>query len=49
MRDAKRAGIRVTAEVSPHHLILDEEAIPGNDGNWKMNPHFAAKKIGRHF
>lgn len=38
VRDAKRAGIWVTAEVSPHHLILCEEDIPGNDANFKMNP-----------
>ncbi len=38
VRDAKRAGIHVTAEVSPHHLLLNEEDIPGNIGNWKMNP-----------
>ncbi|MBC2255227.1 dihydroorotase [Listeria ivanovii] len=44
VRDAKRAGIRVTAEVSPHHLILDEEDIPGNDGNWKMNPPLRSKE-----
>jgi dihydroorotase len=38
VRDAKRAGIRVTAEVTPHHLILCEEDIPGLDPNFKMNP-----------
>ncbi|MGL4522522.1 MAG: dihydroorotase, partial [Bacilli bacterium] len=38
IRDAKAAGIRVTAEVSPHHLLLDETMIPGLDTNWKMNP-----------
>lgn len=38
VRDAKRAGINVTAEVSPHHLLLSEEDIPANDSNWKMNP-----------
>lgn len=38
VRDAKAAGINVTAEVSPHHLTLDEEDIPGNDPNFKMNP-----------
>ncbi|WP_099225312.1 dihydroorotase [Listeria costaricensis] len=43
VRDAKRAGIRVTAEVSPHHLLLDEDDIPENDGNWKMNPPLRAK------
>lgn len=38
VRDAKKAGINVTAEVSPHHLILCEEDIPGLDTNFKMNP-----------
>ncbi|SFC05690.1 dihydroorotase [Bacillus sp. OV322] len=38
VRDAKRAGIRVTAEVTPHHLLLCEEDIPGLDPNYKMNP-----------
>lgn len=44
IRDAKRAGIHVTAEVSPHHLLLSEEDIPGNDANWKMNPPLRAKE-----
>lgn len=43
VRDAKRAGIHVTAEVSPHHLLLNEEDIPGNIGNWKMNPPLRSK------
>lgn len=38
IRDAKRAGIHVTAEVSPHHLILVDEDIPEDYGFWKMNP-----------
>lgn len=38
VRDAKRAGIRVTAEVSPHHLLLCDTDIPGKDTNFKMNP-----------
>ncbi|MFT4413495.1 dihydroorotase [Fredinandcohnia humi] len=38
IRDAKRAGIHVTAEVTPHHLLLCEEDIPGLDTNYKMNP-----------
>lgn len=44
IRDAKKAGIRVTAEVSPHHLLLCEDDIPGNDANWKMNPPLRAKE-----
>ncbi|PCK21591.1 dihydroorotase [Bacillus pumilus] len=38
VRDAKKAGIRVTAEVSPHHLLLCDTDIPGLDTNYKMNP-----------
>ncbi|MFE8699007.1 dihydroorotase [Cytobacillus sp. FJAT-54145] len=38
VRDAKRAGIKVTAEVTPHHLLLCEDDIPGMDSNYKMNP-----------
>jgi len=38
VRDAKRAGIRVSAEVTPHHLLLCDEDIPGLDTNYKMNP-----------
>jgi dihydroorotase len=38
IRDAKRAGIKVTAEVTPHHLILCEDDIPGADPDYKMNP-----------
>ncbi|MFC0188964.1 dihydroorotase [Fictibacillus aquaticus] len=36
--DAKRAGIKVTAEVTPHHLLLSDSDIPGQDSNFKMNP-----------
>jgi dihydroorotase len=38
VRDAKRAGIHVTAEVTPHHLLLSQDDIPGLDANYKMNP-----------
>lgn len=38
VRDAKRAGINVTAEVTPHHLLLSQDDIPGLDTNYKMNP-----------
>lgn len=38
VRDAKRAGINVTAEVTPHHLLLCDENIPNLDSNYKMNP-----------
>ncbi|MBQ5152842.1 dihydroorotase [Macrococcoides caseolyticum] len=38
IRDAKRAGIKVTAEVTPHHLLLNETAITEDDAILKMNP-----------
>lgn len=39
VRDAKRAGIRVTAEVTPHHLLLNEtDVVDREDTNFKMNP-----------
>ncbi|MCZ8518802.1 MULTISPECIES: dihydroorotase [Paenibacillus] len=39
IRHAKQFGIKVTAEVCPHHLILSDEDIPDSmDANWKMNP-----------
>ncbi|WP_138414963.1 dihydroorotase [Aquibacillus sediminis] len=44
IRDAKTAGIPVTAEVTPHHLVLNEEAVVTDDGNFKMNPPLRAKE-----
>ncbi|WP_150283861.1 dihydroorotase [Rummeliibacillus sp. TYF-LIM-RU47] len=44
VRDAKAAGIHVTAEVCPHHLLLEEMDIPSDDANWKMNPPLRANE-----
>src|SRR5690625_5174077 len=38
IRDAKKAGIHITAEVSPHHLLLTEDDIKTDDADFKMNP-----------
>ena len=38
IRRAKRRGVRVTAEATPHHLILTEERVEGFDTDAKMNP-----------
>jgi len=38
IRTAKREGIRVSAEVTPHHLTLTDEALRTKDANFKMNP-----------
>ncbi|MEM7808058.1 MAG: dihydroorotase [Planctomycetota bacterium] len=38
VRRAKADGLRVTAEASPHHLLLTDESIRSFDANYKMNP-----------
>lgn len=38
LREAKKRGIRVTAEVTPHHLALREEDIVDYNPNYRMNP-----------
>lgn len=44
VREAKKKGINVTAEVCPHHFTLTEEAVCGYDPNTKMNPPLRTKK-----
>ncbi|KIL44821.1 dihydroorotase [Jeotgalibacillus soli] len=44
IRDAKKAGIRVTAEVTPHHLLLSEDDILEENTMFKMNPPLRAKE-----
>jgi dihydroorotase len=36
--EAKKKGIKVTAETAPHYFSLTEEAVLGYDTNMKMNP-----------
>jgi dihydroorotase len=38
VRQAKAAGLPVTAEVTPHHLLLTEETCASFDTNYKVNP-----------
>lgn len=38
VREARSRGVRVTAEVTPHHLFLTDEAVRGYDTNAKMAP-----------
>lgn len=37
VRRAKARGLNVSCEVTPHHLLLDENDIE-DDGRWKMKP-----------
>jgi len=38
VREAKRNGIRVTCEVTPHHFALTEKELMKFDSDYKMNP-----------
>ncbi|MBI2833188.1 MAG: dihydroorotase [Acidobacteria bacterium] len=38
VREGKDRGVRVTCEVTPHHVVLTDEALDGYDTNFKMNP-----------
>jgi dihydroorotase len=44
VRDAKARGVRVTAEVTPHHLVLTEDAVRTWDANTKMAPPLRTKR-----
>jgi len=44
VRDAKARGVKITAEVTPHHLLLTEEAVRTFDANTKMNPPLRSKR-----
>jgi len=44
IRDAKARGIRVTTEVTPHHLLLTDEAVRSWDPNTKMAPPLRGKR-----
>lgn len=43
VRDAKKKGIKVTAEVAPHHFTLTDDAVKTYDPNVKMNPPLRTK------
>ncbi len=38
VRWAKQRGVQVTAEVTPHHLLLTDELVRGYDPVYKVNP-----------
>ncbi len=44
VRWAKRRGIQITAEVTPHHLMLTEELVRGYDPTFKVNPPLRTKE-----
>ena len=44
VREAKKKGINVTAEVTPHHFTLTDDAVKSYDTNLKMNPPLRTQK-----
>lgn len=43
LRRARDAGVRASAEATPHHLCLTDEAVRSLDPNVKMNPPLRAE------
>lgn len=43
VREAKAKGLRVTAEATPHHLTMTDEAVDFSDASTKVNPPLRAQ------
>ncbi len=43
IRDARRQGLPVSGEATPHHLLLCDEDIPNDNADFKMNPPLRAR------
>lgn len=44
VREAKKQGIRITAEVTPQHLVLTDASVEGFDTSTKINPPLRSKE-----
>ena len=44
VRDAKRRGVKVTAEVTPQHLTMTDDLVDPTDSSTKINPPLRTKK-----
>lgn len=44
IRRAKERGVKVTAEVTPHHLTLTADELRSFDSNFKMNPPLRSER-----
>lgn len=44
IREAKKKGIRATCDVTPHHLVLTDQALLEYDTNCKVNPPLRTKE-----
>ena len=43
IKNAKKKGLKVTADVTPHHIALSDEAVLTYGPNFKMNPPLRGK------
>ncbi len=44
LRAARERGVRVTAEVTPHHLFFTDEDVDGLDPRFKVNPPLGSRE-----
>jgi dihydroorotase len=44
LREAKEKGVAASAEATPHHLLLTDDALEGHDPNFKMNPPLRSRE-----
>ncbi|MBW7572536.1 dihydroorotase [Caproiciproducens faecalis] len=44
IRDAKRRGVRVTAETAPHYFALTEQELLSRDADYRMSPPLRAEE-----
>ena len=44
VREAKRRGVKVTAEVTPQHLTMTDDLVDPTDSSTKINPPLRTKK-----
>ncbi len=44
IREAKARGVRVTAEATPHHLVLTQDAVRQWDPDTKVNPPLRSRR-----
>ncbi len=44
IREAKKKKVKVTAEVTPHHLLLNDSVLENYDTNLKVNPPLRSKE-----
>lgn len=43
IRNAKKKGLKITADVSAHHLLLDDSYLESFDSNYKVKPPLRSK------